>query len=245
MQGLHASPRMFYGSTEQDGDDMNASAQPRSIFKRHGLSLSVLLLIVLSLAGHIETGWHYSNDQRREHHQPQQPMGVYLRSGDFLSSLLENWESEFLQMGLFVLLTVRLRQVGSAESRPFDREEEAANKKQYPRHLQPWPVRRGGWWKRAYEQSLAIALLSLFVLSFIGHWYNSWRQHRDEQLFHGEVPESLGDYIFDAEFWFQSFQNWQSEFVAILALVLLSIVLRQKDSPQSKQVEAPHSHTGH
>jgi hypothetical protein len=88
-------------------------------------------------------------------------------------------------------------------------------------------------------------LLLMFAATFVGHWLQSWRQHVDEQARHGEAPTPLRDYLFDAEFWFQSFQNWQSEFLAILALVLLSIVLRQKDSPQSKQVEAPHSHTGH
>ena len=144
-----------------------------------------------------------------------------------------------------MLLTVKLRQRGSAESRPFDKKQEEQKKDEFPIGQQPWPVRRGGIWKRLYASSLSIALFGLFVLSFAGHMWGSWRKHVEEQVQHGKVAEPLSDYLTSAEFWYQSFQNWQSEFLAILALVLLSIFLRQADSPQSKQLEAPHSHTGH
>jgi hypothetical protein len=216
-----------------------------SFFKRHGLGLTVLALLLFSLAGHLLSGWRYENAQRAEHEQPPQPLIEYARSAEFHSTVLENWESEFLQMGLFVLLAVHLRQVGSAESRPFDPRKEAAKRKTYPLKDQPWPMRRGGVWKALYERSLAIVLLAMFVLTFIAHVITSWRAHVDEQRLHGEAPTPLGDYLFDAELWFQSLQNWQSEFMAILSLVVLSIFLRQKDSPQSKQPEAPHSETGH
>lgn len=222
-----------------------AERVPASFFRRNGLSLVAAMLLLLTLVGHAVAGLHYENEQLLEHGQPPQAMAEYLRSGDFLSSLLENWESEFLQMGLFVLLTVRLRQRGSAESRPFDKAQEEKKKEKFPESVKPWPVRRGGMALALYRHSLSIALLALFVLSFVGHFCSSWRQHADEQLLHGEAPTPLGEYLFNAEFWFQSFQNWQSEFLAVLALVLLSIWLREDNSPQSKQCDAPHSHTGH
>lgn len=221
------------------------NTRPKSFLERNGLTLAFVALFALSFGGHIAAGWLYSNEQHLEHQRSEQPLHEYLTSGEFWSSVLENWESEFLQMGLFVMLTVWLRQWGSAESRPFDPKQEAEQKKKVPKEQQPWPARRGGWWRRIYEYSLAIALLLLFVASFVAHWLNSWRQHIEEQQLHGEAHTRLIEYLFDAEFWFQSFQNWQSEFLAVAALVLLSIVLRQKDSPQSKQVEAPHTHTGH
>lgn len=218
---------------------------PASFLKRNALSLVAAALLLFTLVGHAVTGLHYSNEQRAAHDQPPQAMAEYLRSGDFLSSLLENWESEFLQMGLFVLLTVKLRQRGSAESRPFDKAQEEKKKEEFAESEKPWPVRRGGMALTLYRHSLSIALLALFAVSFVGHFCNSWRQHAEEQVLHGEAPTPLGEYLYNAEFWFQSFQNWQSEFLAVLALVLLSIWLREDNSPQSKQCDAPHHHTGH
>ena len=218
---------------------------PASFFRRNALSLVAAALLLLTLVGHAVSGLHYSNEQRAAHGEPPQAMAEYLRSGDFMSSLLENWESEFLQMGLFVLLTVKLRQRGSAESRPFDRAQEKKKEETFAEQDKPWPVRRGGMALALYRHSLSIALLGLFALTFVGHFCSSWRQHADEQVLHGQPPTPLGEYLFNAEFWFQSFQNWQSEFLAVLALVLLSIWLREDNSPQSKQCDAPHHHTGH
>ena len=108
----------------------------------------------------------------------------------------------------------------------------------------PWPVRAGGLWKTLYAHSLAIAFLLLFLVSFALHADGSWRRELVDRLAKGDAPIDLMDYLVSAEFWFESFQNWQSEFLAVLSLVLLSIWLRQKDSPQSKPLEAPHSQTG-
>jgi hypothetical protein len=105
-------------------------------------------------------------------------------------------------------------------------------------------MRAGGVWKIVYGHSLAIAFAVLFSLSFILHAEGSWRRELIERAAKGEPSIGLGDYVLFAQFWFESFQNWQSEFLAVLALVLLSIWLRQKDSPQSKPLEAPHAQTG-
>ena len=140
-----------------------------------------------------------------------------------------------------MLLTVALRQKGSAESRPMDPSEE-------DNQVQPGPkpalARAGGIWRTLYGHSLAIAFGLLFALSFVLHWSGSWRRELVDRALRGEAPITMLGYLREAEFWFESFQNWQSEFLAVLSLVVLSIWLRQNESPQSKPVDAPHSQTG-
>jgi hypothetical protein len=146
-------------------------------------------------------------------------------------------------MGMYVLMGTRLRQWGSAESLPLAGEGEPAPQAT-PCPLKPWPVRRGGWWLKIYENSLSLAFFALFGLAFVAHLIGSWREHLEELRLHGGAEVSLSAYVTDAQFWFQSLQNWQSEFLAVLALVVLTIFLRQKGSPQSKAVDAPHGRTG-
>ena len=217
---------------------------PDTFLGRNGLSLAFLALMLLSLVGHALTGWRVENQERQEHGQASETLAEYVVGDHFLSTLFENWESEFLQMGLFVLLTAVLRQKGAAESRPLDPAEEPDHDP-VPFAQRPWPVRRGGAWRKAYEHSLSGALLLLFVASFFGHLYSSWKQHLAEQVRHGQdASQPLWDYLWSSRFWFESFQNWQSEFLAVISLVLLSIFLREKDSTESKDVEDPHSRTG-
>ena len=213
-----------------------------SFFKRNGLSIAVGLMMVATWGAQAITGHAAHNQELAEHGLPDLGLGAYVMSGDFWSATCENWESEFLQMGLYVLLTVWLRQKGSAESRPMDEKEEGSEPP--PEHLQPRAWRRGGFVRWLYANSLSIAFLCLFVLSFTGHLFGSWRESIAEALAHHQPPERLAAYIVDPSFWFESFQNWQSEFLAMLSLVVLSIFLRQKDSPQSKPVDAPTSRTG-
>jgi hypothetical protein len=227
------------GKAETRGRDPRA----HGFLYRNGLTLAFAALMLFSLVGHALTGVAHDNLQREEHGLPAQTVVEYLRGGEFQSTLFENWESEFLQMGLFVLLTVWLRQRGASESRKLDEDEEEADPK-VPLAEQPWPMRRGGAWKTLYEHSLSLSLFALFLLSAIAHFVASWRQHAEEQRMHGEPVTPLADYLGAPQFWFESFQNWQSEFLAVIALCLLSIWLREKDSPQSKPPTARHSDTG-
>ena len=210
-------------------------------WRRNGLSIVLLALMLGSLAGQVVAGRAVLNEERGQHGLPALELGDYLRSGQFISATFENWESEFLQMGMYVLLTVWLRQQGSAESRPIDPAKEKENIEAGPK---PWPVRRGGWWKRIYAYSLSIALFSLFAVSMVLHLLGSWRQQLQERALAGRPPISLPDYLCTAQFWFESFQNWQSEFLAVLAIVVLSIFLRQDKSPESKPLAAPNRQTG-
>jgi len=211
------------------------------MWKRNGLSLVLLVLTLVFIVGQAVAGHHVHNQELVEHGRAPIDLWHYLATGHFVSATFENWESEFLQMGMYVLLTVRLRQRGSAESRPLDPSEEKPKLDAGPA---PWPVRRGGMWKKIYGHSLAIAFLSLFAISFALHALGSWRARCDEtRLENLPVPDFL-EHLFSSDFWFESMQNWQSEFLAVFALVVLTIFLRQKDSPQSKAVEAPHAQTG-
>jgi hypothetical protein len=163
-----------------------------------------------------------------------------------MSAVFENWESEFLQMLAYVVLTAFLFQRGSSESKDPDKEEpvdeDPSRKKR--NKMAPWPVRAGGIWSVLYSYSLGIALAVLFILSFMLHWLNSAAAAGDEASLHGEAPPTLADHFFSAQLWFESFQNWQSEFLSTAVIVVLSIVLRYRGSPESKPVAAPHAKTG-
>ncbi len=218
-------------------------ARRSSFVHANGLSLAFIALTLLSLLGHFLSGWAADNGERSDHGLPPLGCGEYMGSGMFLSSLFENWESEFLQMGLFVVLSVRLRQKGSSESKPLD--EQPERKPYATGSKSPWPVRRGGLWLRFYEHSLSLALFGLFLVSFVGHWCGSYRHYIDEEHLAQRPPgHGLWGHLGSSQFWFESFQNWQSEFFSIATLVLLSIHLREKNSAQSKPVDAPHEHTG-
>jgi hypothetical protein len=206
----------------------------------------MLGLFAICLAGQTLTGWYEANSDRLEHARQALALATYLTSGHPWEALFENWESEFLQMAAFVTLTTFLYQKGSPESRrPGVVELVDADPREFA-HLEdaPWPVKRGGWILIVYQHSLGLALFLLFVVSWIGHALGGWVEYRDDQMLHGAPAPDLIDYVASSRFWFESFQNWQSEFLAILTIVVLSIFLRYRGSPQSKPVAAPHSETG-
>ncbi|MGN6416531.1 MAG: DUF6766 family protein [Pseudobacter sp.] len=212
--------------------------------RTNSLSVVFLLLFVFSLIGQYFTGLQEYNKERQDNGQAPVSAGNYIRSGHFIQSTFENWESEFLQMALFVILTIFLYQKGSSESKKFEGEEEVDREPSPKRKGAPWPVRKGGWVLSLYKHSLSIALLLLFLLSMLLHLHGSLKDENEQLAAKGLPPETLGKYIADSRFWFESFQNWQSEFLSVFAIVVLSIFLRQKGSSQSKPVDAPHDETG-
>ena len=220
----------------------------RRLFRDNGLSLTLLAVFLVLLVAQTLAGQHELNAERLEHGNAPLALPEYLRTGHFVEATAENWESEFLQMAAYVLLTVVLFQRGSSESKKpggneaVDRDPRQARGRRLADA--PGPVRRGGWPLRLYEHSLSIAFLMLFLVSFFAHAIGGARAESEEQLAHGEPPVGILDYIQSSRFWFESFQNWQSEFLAIAAMVLLSIHLRERGSPESKPVDAPHSQTG-
>ena len=192
------------------------------------------------------TGLAVYNDDQREHGEATIRYSEYLRTGHFVEATFENWESEFLQMGAYVVFTVFLFQRGSSESKDPDKEEPVDEdpRQAKDRHDVPWPVRTGGLALKCYEYSLSIALLLLFLISFVLHAIGGASEYSQEQLAHGGQAVSTAEFLRTSEFWFQSFQNWQSEFLAVFSIVVLSVFLRQRGSPESKPVAAPHRKTG-
>ncbi|APG94427.1 DUF6766 family protein [Sinorhizobium americanum] len=218
-----------------------------SFLRDHGLSITLTILTAATIAGMIFAGAHAFNQEAIMHGEATVTVADYLFTGHFLSALFENWESEFLQMAAYVCLTAFLYQRGSAESKDPDAlqdevDEDAFKKKDDPKA--PWPVRQGPLIRTLYSYSLGIVLAGLFVLSFVFHLRASAAAANIEAMRHGEPPVGLWTRLADAEFWFECFQNWQSEFLSTLLLVLLSIFLRFRGSPESKPVAAPLSATG-
>jgi hypothetical protein len=215
-------------------------------FRDRGLLLVNAALFAIFLAGMSVTGWQTSNQELIDHGMAAETFLGFLGSGDFFEAVFENWESEFLQMGSYVVLTIFLFQKGSSESRPIGK---AAPQDADPRaHAgdpkAPWPVRRGGAWLVLYEHSLLILFALLFLASFVGHAIGGAAAYSEEQLEHGGSPLGPMEYLGTSQFWFESFQNWQSEFMVVAVLAGATVYLRQRGSPESKPVATPHAETG-
>jgi hypothetical protein len=203
-----------------------------------------LVLFLVTIVGQAITGLKEHNQEMIEEGGEVITMSKYLTSGHFLQATFENWESEFLQMALFVILTIFLFQKGSSESKDPEGEEPVDREPNSRRKNAPWPVKQGGLILSLYKHSLSIALFLLFVISFIVHWYGSLKDYNQEELLKGKPAESAMEYLSNPRFWFESFQNWQSEFLSVFAIVVLTIFLRQKGSPQSKPVDEADDQTG-
>jgi hypothetical protein len=225
---------------------MTSAAERAGFLRNNGLCLAMFGLFVFSAAGQIAAGFRVHNEELVELGGRALSLVGYLTSGAFAEAVFENWESEFLQMAVFVLLTKSLRQRGSSESKPLtgasevDEDPRVARKKPGV----PWPVKHGGWALKLYERSLSLALSALFVVCFAGHALGGARAYSEEQQLHGRAGVDFIGYLGTSQFWFESFQNWQSEFLSIGVLIYLSIYLRERGSSQSKPVAAPHTQTG-
>jgi hypothetical protein len=214
--------------------------------KEHGLLLANAVLFLAFFGGMILSGAAAYSEEQAAHGQQGVTVLEYLSTGDFVEATFENWESEFLQMAMYVILTIFLFQKGSSESKPIGK---VAPQDQDPRDAPirdatPWPVKRGGLVLKLYEHSLSILLLLLFIASFSLHAAGGASAYSDEQQSHGQPAVTMLQYLGTSRFWFESFQNWQSEFLAVAVLVGASVYLREKGSPESKPVAEPHYETG-
>jgi hypothetical protein len=216
------------------------------VLRDNGLTIVLLLATAATILGMLLTGLSVHNEELAQHGAPTLSMAQYVISGHFLSALFENWESEFLQMSAYVMLTAFLFQRGSAESKDPDetapQDADPAEKEHDPNA--PLPVRMGGVPRSLYSYSLGLALFLLFVVSFLMHLRESAAAEAAEAMMHRQPAPTIGDHLLSAQMWFESFQNWQSEFLSTALVVVLSIFLRFRGSPESKPVSAPHSETG-
>jgi len=219
----------------------------RQTFRNNGLSLTMFSLFLVFLIGQSIAGYRHYNDEQASHQQSPLSYLAYLGSSHLWTAVFENWESEFLQMAAYVFLTAFLYQRGSAESKDPDQHEAVDEDPREHRddpHA-PGPVRTGGMVLALYQHSLSLALGVLFVVSFLGHALSGTVHYNAEQRAHGQETVSVVQYMGTSRFWFESLQNWQSEFLAVGTLAVLSIWLREKGSPESKPVHSAHDETGH
>jgi hypothetical protein len=214
----------------------------KRILYENGLTLVLLALFLGTLVGQIATGLVEHNVDRRDHGQPELSLGPYLLSGHFVEVTAENWESEFLQMAMFVLLTVWLHQKGSPEAKPIEGEQDVDEdpKDCVDDPRAPAPVRIGGVILWLYSHSLSLAFLLLFLLSFLAHAFGGAEEYSAQQLQHGQPGVDMLHFMGTSRFWFESLQNWQSEFLSLGAMVYFVVFLREKGSAESKRVAAAH-----
>jgi hypothetical protein len=215
--------------------------------RENSLSLFFGALLLLTLIAQSLVGHSLYNEEAIQHSQETISYPRYLASSHFGEAVMENWESEFLQFTLYILATVWLVQKGSPESKKPGEAGRGTDEEQLlGKHARPdspgW-AKVGGLRTAIYSNSLLLVMGLLFVGSWFGHSFTGWSEFNQEQQEHGDAAVSWTGYLGKPDFWEQSFQNWQSEFLAIGAMVVFSIYLRQRGSAESKPVGAPHSVT--
>ncbi|HEV3480026.1 MAG TPA: DUF6766 family protein [Gaiellaceae bacterium] len=219
----------------------------RWIFEQ-SLSLFFLALFLVSVIGQAIAGYYEFNDHQTQHDEPTVSFGRFVFSSDFGADMLENWQSEWLQFWVFALATVWLVQKGSNESKPAsDAGLEDDEKQRVGRHARadsPRWAKVKNWRLTLYSNSFLIVMGLVFLLTWLAQSFASWTVFNDEQSAHGESEISWWSYVGSPDFWERSLQNWQSEFLAVGTMAVFTIYLRQRGSPESKPVGAPHSETG-
>jgi uncharacterized protein DUF6766 len=215
----------------------------RKLWHDNSLSIVLLTIFFITLIGMSITGWRDANNQRADHQQSPETYGAYVVSGDFIEGVFENWESEFLQMWALVVLTIFLRQKGADESKPLRGKMPQDIKSRYRViHSQDWRTFSRAVRHELYAHSLSIALISIFFVSFFLHAIGGAQVYNEEAQYYGEPQISTIEYVGTSRFWYESLQNWQSEFLAVGTLMLLSIKLRERGSPESKPVGRHYDH---
>jgi hypothetical protein len=222
--------------------------------KHNGLSVTFGLLFLLAIGFQALAGYNEFNNDELAHAQLLNEQadtitfGRYLTSSDFGQAVMENWQSEYLQFSLFILGTIWLLQRGSPESKELNkagRESDADQK--LGRHSSPrsplW-ARAGGVRTFLYSNSLLLVMFTIFLGSWFAQSVTGWSAYNADQVGHQQPELSWVQYIGSADFWQTTLQNWQSEFLAVGSMVILSVYLRQRGSPESKPVGAPHDATG-
>lgn len=209
----------------------------KRFFYNNSLSIVLLTIFAVSLVGMSIAGWLTANRDLIEHQRPPESYGEYVVSGEFIEGVFENWESEFLQMWALVVLTIWLRQKGADDSKPLRGKTPQDTRSRYAFIRASSTSERMRALKHGlYAHSLSIALLAIFAMSFTLHAIGGSQAYNEEAAYYQRSTVTPLGYIATSQFWYESLQNWQSEFLAVAALILLSIKLRERGSPESKPV---------
>ena len=220
----------------------------RRFLRENALTLSFTLLLLVALVGQGLTGQAFYNDSAQDAGLPQLSLAEYLTSSQFTVDVAENWQSEYLQFLLYILLTVWLVQKGSPESKPLDQAGRESDEQQkvgrYAEKSSPRWAAVGGWRTRLFSHSLGLTMAAIFLGSWSAQFVAGRSAYNSEQLQDLQDPLTWSQYLGAPDFWNRTFQNWQSEFLAVGSMVVLSIYLRERGSPESKPVGTSHDATG-
>ena len=213
----------------------------------NALSLFFGVLLLGAVLGETLAGQRQYNAEAAEHGAGAISWFHYIQTPEFAGDLLENWQSEFLQFSLYIFATIWLIQRGSNESkRPGQEGLESDKEQRVGAHAvakSPAWAKVGGARRWIYSNSLILVMTAIFLLSWFGQSLNGWRAFNNDQDVHKEAHITYGGYLMDADFWNRTLQNWQSEFLAVGAMAIFTVYLRQRGSPESKPVGAPHDET--
>jgi hypothetical protein len=220
----------------------------RTFLRENGLSIFFLTMFLVTLLAQSFAGQHSYNTEQLSHEAAAISWWEYVTSVSYWGAVMENWQSEFLQFTVFIGATIWLVQKGSNESKRLeDVGTETDEQQKVGRHIKersPRWAKARGLKRRLYENSLLITMTAIFFATWAGQSLNNWRVFTDEQRQHSEAATSWGSYLLTSDFWEKTLQNWQSEFLAVGVMVVFTIYLRQRGSPESKPVGAPHDETG-
>nr|WSW70851.1 hypothetical protein OG461_34300 [Streptomyces sp. NBC_00995] len=220
----------------------------RGFLRHNSLTLAFGSAFLLALAGQAVVGHIEFNEQLAVDDLYPVSFGSYLTSSDFAVDVTENWQSEYLQFFLYIFGTVWLVQRGSPESKNVDEtgpeSDEAQRMGAHAHDDSPRWASADGWRRLVYSRSLGIIMGSFFVLSWLAQSVAGVASYNEMRLRDLQAPVGYGSYLLSADFWSRTLQNWQSEFLAVASMVILSVYLRQRGSPESKPVGASHEATG-
>lgn len=216
--------------------------------RENSLSIFFLAIFLAALAGQAIAGHGQFNHDQLLHRGDPISLGRYLTTSEFAADVAENWQSEYLQFTLYVFGTVWLLQRGSPESKRLDEagleSDEDQKVGRYADEDSPRWARTGGWRTALYGNSLLIVMTTIWLLSWFAQSIAGASGYNADQLDHQAATVSWLGYLGTSDFWDRTLQNWQSEFLAVGSMAILSVYLRQRGSPESKPVGASHEATG-
>jgi len=220
----------------------------RTFVKHNSLSVFFLALFLAAVILQAFAGHADFNEDADRHGNPHMSLGRYVLSSEFGAAVMENWQSEYLQFTLIILTTVWLLQRGSPESKPLDRaggeSDEAQQVGPHAGRNSPRWAKGSGLPRKLYENSLLIVMGTIWLGSWFAQSVTGVNQYNTERLDHHQLPVSWFEYLSRPDFWESTLENWQSEFLAVGSMAILAVYLRQRGSPESKPVGAPHDATG-
>ena len=219
----------------------------KAAWRHNGLTIVFGVLLLVFVVGQAVSGLAEYNETARTIGLQQISMLRYVSSSSFAVDLLENWQSEYLQFTLYIMLTIWLVQRGSSESKKPGDEGRGSDEEQlvgrFARPDSPRWAQQGGWRRTVYSHSLLLVMGVVFVLSWCAQAVTGRVAENQQRMRDLLDPIGLGDYVVGPDFWSRTLQNWQSEMLAIGSMAVFAIYLRERGSPESKPVGMPHDVT--